>query len=152
MSGMTLRALEKTTYQFTGANQIQATKTVTIPVAVNVDLSQFTWAGLVLRVHSFSISSTGTGTVPGVTANLYNSAPTAEDPALVFRVSTPTITGTAIAGTGSATVGPLLQVNMATAAGLTAGFADVLLTFSGWGTTGTSDINITVSVDLVLKS
>lgn len=153
MAGTTIRVLEKTTFAFTGTSQIAVNKTVTLPVAVNVDLSQYTWAGIMLRVHSFTVgASGGTGTNPGITAQLWNSAPTPEDPGLVFRAGAAAIAGTAVPGTSGSTVGPVLQVNMTSAAGLTASFGDVLLVVSQWTATAAADLTLTVSIDLVLKS
>lgn len=154
MPGTTIRVQEKLTFVFAGSNAIAATKSTLIPVAINVDLSQYLWAALVLRVHSFQVVGAGTGTAPTVSASLYNSAPTAEDPGLVFRSSAPFLTGSAITynGTQPAAVGPFLQVNITDAAAKTAGFADVLLSVTGYATTGTPDITVVVSIDIVGKS
>ena len=148
-----LRVQEKITYTFTSAanNQIPNGKNVTIPLAVNVDLSAHLYAVLVVRIHSMT-SGAGTGTAAGVTVTLYNSAPTSEDPALVFRSSLAAapIPGTVVSAVASSTTGPTLQVDSSTA-GKTAAFGDVLMLVSGWGTTA-ADLTFTISVDLVLKS
>lgn len=153
MAGKVGRVQEKATFTFTGSNAIAAGKSVQIPVAVNIDTSQYLWAGTILRVHNFTVSGSGTGTAPSVSALLYVSAPTAEDPANVFRAASPVLTGTPVvfSATPPATIGPLLQFDMVSAAGKTGSYVDVLLNVAQWTLSGTPDITVTVSIDLIQK-
>jgi hypothetical protein len=145
MPGTALRVLEKST--FSGKN-IPLNTTSTIPVAVQVPVGPYLYAGIILRVHSWQIITAGTGTAPQVSVSLANSAPTPEDPASLFR-SASFLDGSAVAY--STTFVPTLAFDSTSAAGRFGNSVDVLLNIKQYVLTA-GDFNVAISIDLSLKS
>lgn len=148
MEAKTLRILEANTYSVTAA-QLPAGQILTIPVAVNIPSAWAVHGTVVLRAHAFSVGS-GTGTPPSVQTITYGSAPTDEDPNTLYRGSPVINTGVKIFGAAAFTPAVLFDTN-SFAPGNLAGFLDVLLLLTQWGTTAGA-LSVKVSIDLVLRA
>ena len=139
MPGIVYRALHKMTYDFSTLGNSQS---VVYQAAKAIDVSAYREANLIVRVHSYNVSGSGTS----ITVNVYPEAPTDEDPATDF-IGTSTVATT---GTISQTnTFPLLNVQ------------GVSTPFGGWlrikltgtqGATASTTFSVTISIDIVAKS
>jgi hypothetical protein len=141
MPGMIIRGLDKTTYDKFDANSLAGGKSAIFVVATNIDVSQFTYMAVALRVHNFTGANGAT-----VVLQAYPSAPTSDDPATVFRGAS-AITTTSIAW---ASPQVNLAVNGSTIGTVCSGTVDLVLTITQPATA--VSLNITVSADVILRS
>jgi hypothetical protein len=147
MSGKSIRVLGRNTYSVTAA-QLPANQVWLFPVAVNVPSNWALYGTLALRCHAFS-QGAGTGSSPGVRALAYPSAPTEEDPNVLYRGAAAVITGAKI--TGAATFVPSVAFDSNVTVGNLGPSLDILLEISQWGTTP-GLLTVVVSCDLILKA
>ena len=136
-----LNIVPKTTLSFS-VNALPNGQVVTQPMALNIPCGDYREATLLLRVHSF----TGAAGAK-VEAQLFNSAPTAEDPAAVFRAGAFSPTGLASVSWASG-LPPTLAFGTVSA-GLGESL-DVLVSVTQ--ATAATTIAVAISIDLALKA
>jgi hypothetical protein len=140
MPGMIIKALPKTTYDFstlTGANQ-----TMVLTVARGIDVSAFREATALMRVHSINFNQS-----PSVKIDIFPEAPTSEDPSQDF------IATTAVASSGTVALNsftaPYLNIQpFSTPFGA---FLRIKVTGTQ-GATASTTFNFAISIDIVAKS
>lgn len=142
MSGILQPLHTKTPYSFTVA-QFPSSQSISLPIAVNVNLTPWREAMLIARVHGAPTWTTNAT----FQYDLFPSAPCPDDPSTVFRSGTanPSLNVTT-ANVGSSTA----YVKSATVTGGLAGFADLILTLTQPASAGS--YIITLSCDLILKA
>jgi hypothetical protein len=143
MAGTSIEVLSKTTYTF-ASSMIATNGTFTIPVALLIPIAPWREATLVVRVHESPTWSAGAG----IDVYLYPSAPTGQDPSKVFRGTTASCS-VSVTQAQSNTY-PLAKLSTAATSGLTS-YADLLVKFTQ-ASSGTPELTITISVELVLKA
>lgn len=136
MAGIVIPVLDRTDFNFT--NTIAGTM-AEMPIAQNIDVSQYTDCQLMVRVHALSISNGSSS----IALRVRRVAPTEEDPAQFFR--DPTTSWTVTAGTNDAAP----RVLNVTVGPNTGGWVSVFLLVTQ-GSAGTA-ITATLSADLILK-
>lgn len=136
MTGIIVPVLERTDYNFTGT---VAGSMAEIPIAQNIDVSQYRECTLLVRVHALSFASAGST----IALRARRVAPTEEDPAVFFRDQS---TSWAVTVTQGDTAPRLLNVTVGPNTG---GWISLFLVVTQ-GTTGNT-LTATLSADLSLK-
>jgi len=136
MTGTMIPVLERTDFSFTTT---VAGTMAEVPIAPNIDVSQYTDCQLLLRIHALSIANPGST----IALRARRVAPTEEDPAQFFRDTSTAWTVTA----GTNDLAPrILSVNVGPNAG---GWISIFLVVTQ-GSAGTT-LTATLSAELVLK-
>jgi hypothetical protein len=139
MSGVLVNILPKRTFDFSNVASGSSQK---YTIAERIDISQYVDATLILRIHS-AVASGGT-----IAFEVYGDGFTAEDPSLKF--ATPVALAAVGTTISSTVVAPALQTaGNSTGVNLSGRFALFRVTASR---TSASNLNATVSADLLLKS
>ena len=136
MAGITVPILDRTDYNFT--NTVAGTM-AEMPIAQNIDVSQYTDCQLFIRVHALSIQNAGST----LALRARRVAPTEEDPAQFFRDQSTSWTVTA----GSADTAP--RILAVTVGPNTGGWISIFMVATQ-GSAGTT-LTATLSAELVLK-
>ncbi len=142
MAGILLPVQQKTAYSFTVA-QLPSSQSISIPIAVSVNVTQWREATLIVRVHGAPTWTTDAQ----FQYDFFPSGPCADDPSVVFRGTTgnPTVTVTT-ANVGSSTA----YVKSTNITSGLAGYGDLVLTLTQPASAGS--FIITLSCDLVVKA
>jgi len=139
MTGKVITVLDRTDYNYT--NMGTGGGTVELPIAQNIDVSQYRECTLLVRLHALSLANAGSS----IAIRARRVAPTEEDPAVFFRDQSISWTVTA----GQADVASTPKLLNVTVGPNTGGWISLFLVVTQ-GSAGTT-LTATLSADLSLK-